>query len=193
VRAWAHPHASSRRATPHRRRGYATAALGPSAAHVEGVAGAVRAAIEWPYPARRRRARSRGAASGGRCPPADGGERVVVRGRTQAAGATEPAHDRQQLWPGLIPPPPSTTGHPWARPNAGRATVRTTPQASEAREIRAPLLVRALALRGVIPPGSHLGSPLNPGRAVLARGVSRRWRPVACVRADASPNEVLHP
>jgi len=43
------------------------------------------------------------------------------------------------------------------------------------------------------PSGSHLGSPLSPGRAVLTRGVSRRSRSVACIRADASPNEVLHP
>jgi hypothetical protein len=38
--------------------------------------------------------------------------------------------------------------------------------------------------------GSHLGSPLSPGRPVLTGGVSRRWGSVACVRADASPNEV---
>jgi hypothetical protein len=39
--------------------------------------------------------------------------------------------------------------------------------------------------------GSHLGSTLRPGRAVLTRGVSRRSGSVACVRADASPIEVL--
>jgi hypothetical protein len=39
--------------------------------------------------------------------------------------------------------------------------------------------------------GSHLGSPLNPGRPVLTWGVSRRSGSVAYVRADASPNEVL--
>src|ERR1700753_2208967 len=33
--------------------------------------------------------------------------------------------------------------------------------------------------------------PLCPGRAVLTRGVSRRSGSVACVRADASPTEVL--
>src|ERR1700760_1948385 len=39
--------------------------------------------------------------------------------------------------------------------------------------------------------GSHLGSTLKPGRAVLTLGVSRRSRSVACIRVDASPNEVL--
>jgi hypothetical protein len=54
-------------------------------------------------------------------------------------------------------------------------------------------LVRALALHGVprTVAGSHLESPLRPGRPVLTRGVSRRSGSVACVRADASPNEVL--
>ena len=40
-------------------------------------------------------------------------------------------------------------------------------------------------------PGSHLGSTLRPGRAVLTRGVSRRSGSVAYIRADASPTEVL--
>jgi len=39
--------------------------------------------------------------------------------------------------------------------------------------------------------GSHLGSTLNPGGAVLTLGVFRRSGSVACVRVDASPNEVL--
>ena len=39
--------------------------------------------------------------------------------------------------------------------------------------------------------GSHLGSSLSPRRAVLTGGVSRRSGSVACVRTDASPNEVL--
>jgi hypothetical protein len=39
--------------------------------------------------------------------------------------------------------------------------------------------------------GSHLGSTLRPGRAVLTGGVSRRSGSVAYVRADASPSEVL--
>src|ERR1700727_2478000 len=39
--------------------------------------------------------------------------------------------------------------------------------------------------------GSHLGSTLKPGRAVLTRGVFRRSGSVACIRVDASPNEVL--
>jgi hypothetical protein len=39
--------------------------------------------------------------------------------------------------------------------------------------------------------GSHLGSTLTPGRAVLTWGVSRRSGSVAYIHADASPNEVL--
>ena len=38
--------------------------------------------------------------------------------------------------------------------------------------------------------GSHLGSTLNPGGAVLTLGVFRRSRSVAYIRADASPIEV---
>jgi hypothetical protein len=58
---------------------------------------------------------------------------------------------------------------------------------------RAPLSSRALALHGVsgTSSGSHLGSTLTPGRAVLTRGVSRRSGSVAYIRADASPTEVL--
>jgi hypothetical protein len=53
-------------------------------------------------------------------------------------------------------------------------------------------LVRALALHGVSgESGSHLGSTLKPGGAVLTLGVFRRSRSVACIRADASPSEVL--
>ena len=39
--------------------------------------------------------------------------------------------------------------------------------------------------------GSHLGSTLNPGGAVLTLGVFRRSRSVAYIHADASPSEVL--
>jgi hypothetical protein len=54
-------------------------------------------------------------------------------------------------------------------------------------------LVGASALHGVSrhSSGSHLGSTLMPGRAVLTRGVSRRSGSVAYIRADASPTEVL--
>ena len=38
--------------------------------------------------------------------------------------------------------------------------------------------------------GSHLGSTLKPGGAVLTRGVFGRSGSVACIRVDASPNEV---
>jgi len=54
-------------------------------------------------------------------------------------------------------------------------------------------LVGASALHGVsgFSSGSHLGSTLSPGRAVLTRGISRRSGSVAYIRADASPTEVL--
>jgi hypothetical protein len=60
---------------------------------------------------------------------------------------------------------------------------------------------RALALRGVEWSGasacslllSHFGLRLMPAEPVLIVGVSRRCRSVACVRADASPNEVYAP
>jgi hypothetical protein len=52
-------------------------------------------------------------------------------------------------------------------------------------------LAGALALHGVSgDSGSHLGSTLKPGGAVLTLGVFRRSRSVACIRADASPSEV---
>jgi hypothetical protein len=55
-------------------------------------------------------------------------------------------------------------------------------------------LVTALAIHGVSgDSGSHLGSTLKPGEAVLTLGVSRRSGSVACIRVDASPNEVLTP
>jgi hypothetical protein len=58
-----------------------------------------------------------------------------------------------------------------------------------------PPLVRASALPGVSHPhcgaGSHLGSTINPGRSVLTGGVFRRSGSVACIRANASPSEVL--
>jgi hypothetical protein len=60
-------------------------------------------------------------------------------------------------------------------------------------------LVRASALHGVsghqktLGARSHLGSTLNPGGAVLTRGVFRRSGSVAFIRADASPSEVLAP
>ena len=54
-------------------------------------------------------------------------------------------------------------------------------------------LVGASALHGVsgLRPEATWAQPLGPGRAVLTRGVSRRSGSVACIRADASPTEVL--
>jgi hypothetical protein len=62
------------------------------------------------------------------------------------------------------------------------------------RRPRTPI-VGALALHGVSggSSGSHLGSTLMSGRAVLTRGVSRRLGSVAYVCADASPTEMLAP
>ena len=73
-----------------------------------------------------------------------------------------------------------------------------TPAAEVRREEHRPTepsdstpLVRALALHGVSEDsGSHLGSTLKPGGAVLTLGVFRRSRSVAYIRADASPSEV---
>src|ERR1700683_1275704 len=72
--------------------------------------------------------------------------------------------------------------------------IRKTPR-SASHAGTATSLVRALALHGVARPcvgrmRSHLASPLRPGRGVLIRSVSRRLGSVACVREDASPNEV---
>jgi hypothetical protein len=77
-------------------------------------------------------------------------------------------------------------------PRCRRILVRSVECRRRTGGLRHPL-VRASALHGVPQPrkaGSHLGSPLRPGRPVLTGGVSRRWGSVACVRADASPNEV---
>ncbi len=100
---------------------------------------------------------------------------------------------RLGLSPELIrPSPPLGRGHTWMcrfHRMLGRQLRRVS-------EDRTPL-VRASALHGVSGPattprdGSHLGSTLKPGGAVLTRGVFRRSGSVACVRADASPNEVL--
>jgi hypothetical protein len=143
------------------------------------------------------------AAHGSPLPPrADGGrraERIPVRGLPRpmswadqgSTGCPGPRKDgadnteRGRLWPGLLSmsPPPGPGRASARRGHAARAAGTDGPSA--------PQLVRALALHGVIPrEGSHLGSPLGPGRPVLIRSVSRRVGSVACVREDASPNEV---
>jgi hypothetical protein len=98
--------------------------------------------------------------------------RIGTVARTHLAlTSSRPGHTRVS--------PPSRTGR---RVNARRSTRRTcTP------------LVGASALHGVSGnrAGSHLGSTLKPGGAVLTRGVSRRSGSVAYIRADASPTEVL--
>jgi hypothetical protein len=81
----------------------------------------------------------------------------------------------------------------------GRRVSQHTPGRTRGRNDRTSTpLVRASALHGVSSTetfgrGSHLGSTLNPGRAVLTGGVFRRSGSVACIRADASPSEVLAP
>jgi hypothetical protein len=79
-----------------------------------------------------------------------------------------------------------------ARAHRGAGTVHTGRGKSGELAGRRTPLVRALALHGVSGgSGSHLGSTLKPGGAVLTLGVFRRSRSVACIRADASPSEVL--
>ncbi len=96
----------------------------------------------------------------------------------------------------------------WPRPCLQRVQQGNTVTCREAAHPRQPgagtSLVRALALHGVarhcdlrardprntVRLRSHLASPLRPGRGVLIRSVSRRLGSVACVREDASPNEV---
>src|ERR1700728_2836092 len=79
-----------------------------------------------------------------------------------------------------------------ARAHRGACTVHTGRGGPGRRAGRRTPLNRALALHGVSgESGSHLGSTLKPGGAVLTLGVSRRSRSVACIRADASPSEVL--
>jgi hypothetical protein len=79
-----------------------------------------------------------------------------------------------------------------ARAHSGASTVHAGRGGTSRRAGRRTPLDRALALHGVSgESGSHLGSTLKPGRAVLTLGVFRRSRSVACIRADASPSEVL--
>jgi len=69
-------------------------------------------------------------------------------------------------------------------------TQQRSTESDKSPENRTPL-VRALAPHDVIRySGSHLGSTLKPGGAVLTRGVFRRSGSVAYIRVDASPNEV---
>src|ERR1700759_317676 len=113
-------------------------------------------------------------------------------GGAQAAGRPLPDRDDMDfkygcgLSLGLISPSPphgqDTRGcHHNARMTGGRRLTATHPPRRSfgtARRIRWET-------------GSHLGSTLRSGGAVLTRGVSRRSGSVACIRADASPTEVL--
>jgi hypothetical protein len=75
------------------------------------------------------------------------------------------------------PAPPPRRTPPQGQPVTQSAQRRCPRPAQGQNELRHPL-VRALALHGVPhpPAGSHLGSPLRPGRPVLTRGVSRHWK-----------------
>jgi hypothetical protein len=87
-----------------------------------------------------------------------------------------------------------TAGHTRASPTQHHPQRWDARARSRRDGLRHPL-VRALALHGVPPPsraGSHLESPLRPGRPVLtARTSLDAGGSVAYVRTDASPNEVL--
>jgi hypothetical protein len=69
-----------------------------------------------------------------------------------------------------LPPPPFTRHAPQSTMAISKASGATT------RAGWTTSLVRALALHGVSLAGSHLGSPLRPGKPVLTLGVSRRRR-----------------
>ena len=109
----------------------------------------------------------------------------------------EPDRDKTDLGWGLSPglrllispsPPHSrdTQGchhvHLYGRGTTARRKTSDAPLSSELWHCTAYLDFR---------PEATWAQPLGPGRAVLTRGVSRRSGSVACVRADASPTEVL--
>jgi hypothetical protein len=113
--------------------------------------------------------------------------------RGQAGTTLNPDTDEVYRWYSRCSSPPRS------RDACGRRVSQHTPGRTHGRNDRTGTpLVRALALHGVSSTetfgrGSHLDSTLNPGRAVLTGGVFRRSGSVACVRADASPSEVLAP
>src|SRR3984957_2640495 len=76
-----------------------------------------------------------------------------------------------------------------ARTPTRRSKRGALPDAKGRRAPLSPELWHCTAYPGIS--GSHLGSTLKPGGAVLTLGVFRRSRSVACIRADASPSEVL--
>lgn len=80
-----------------------------------------------------------------------------------------------------------------ARAHAGANTLHNGMRRLGISTDRGTPLDRALALHGVSGnlSGSHLGSTLMPGGAVLTLGVFRRSGSVAYIHADASPSEVL--
>jgi hypothetical protein len=107
-----------------------------------------------------------------------------VMAQANSVGEVAAIPDRNQTVIDLgcvsAPPPPAV------HPRGGRREEHCPTRKSEGTP-----LAGALALHGVSgDSGSHLGSTLKPGGAVLTLGVSRRSRSVACIRADASPSEV---
>ncbi len=119
--------------------------------------------------------RAAGNASGGRTNAGTGsgqdGFRIgTIAGTHLALTSSQPRHTR------VSPQSPERKRH--KRPTANRQAHPSRRSFGTARRIRTSS-------------GSHLGSTLEPGRAVLTRGVSRRSGSVACIRADASPTGVL--
>ncbi len=114
---------------------------------------------------------------------------IMERRRGRIATKWSSISDTDYRWNLISPSPPHGQG------TRGCVTARCTREGEEpGGQHRPPHPSRrsfGTARRIRNDPGSHLGSTLKPGRAVLTRGVFRRSRSVACIRADASPSEVL--
>jgi hypothetical protein len=121
------------------------------------------------------------------------GRRSAQRGRLSACPEQEGKTARAYFGPDYARPSLASL-----RPRYRQCQVTRMTRGSRNRDTRPgrTSLVRALALHGVARPAgrlrSHLASPLEPGKGVLIRRVSRPAGSVACVREDASPNEVSH-
>ena len=116
---------------------------------------------------------------------------ATERGRDRTGNNTEPVYGGLSLLFNGVP-------HLLAAGTHGGVVSQHTGRDAQTMSATGTPLVRASALHGVSPTeilgrGSHLGSTLNPGGAVLTGGVFRRAGSVACIRADASPSEVLAP
>jgi hypothetical protein len=136
-------------------------------------------------------AAGRGAPSGGPAVERESWQRL----RQRVPGTSRDSGGKGRLRPGLSE---SIARLPFVRGACARLHTRHQLRAIRRRQAgvtsraseEVTSLVRALALHGVAMLRSHLACPLRPGRGVLIRSVSRRLGSVACVREDASPNEV---